>query len=112
MAKINTSRWKELKIGELLPKIRKPHVLRNRQVTKNEQGIPYIVRTKFDSGIKCRVQLNDDMAPNPVGFISFGAESATSFYQQEEFVSGRDICYIDTRKLRARACMMLLSVCL
>lgn len=108
---VNISQWKEFKIGELFPKIKKPLVLHNRQVIEDENGIPYIVRTKFDNGIKCRTQRNDKMVPSPAGVISFGAENATFFYQQEEFVSGRDIYYIDTRKLSARACMFL-AACL
>lgn len=93
MAKIDTSEWQEFQIGELF-QIRKPPVLHNRQVIENENGIPYIVRTKFGNGIKCRVQRNNEMSPSPAGVISFGAENATFFYQQEEFVSGRDIVVI------------------
>lgn len=110
MAKIDTSEWQEFQIGELF-QIRKPPVLHNRQVIENENGIPYIVRTKFGNGIKCRVQRNNEMSPSPAGVISFGAENATFFYQQEEFVSGRDIYYIDTRKLSAGTCMFL-TACL
>lgn len=111
MAKIDTSGWKEFEIGKLFPKIKKPPVLHNRQVIEDENGIPYVVRTKFDNGIKCRVQRNDEMKPSPAGVISFGAENATFFYQREEFVSGRDIYYIDTQDLSDGACMFL-TACL
>ena len=105
---VDISQWKEFQIGKLFPKIKKLH---SRQVIEDEQGIPYIVRTKFNNGMKCRVQRNDEMTPSPAGVISFGAENATFFYQREEFVSGRDIYYIDTRKLSAGACMFL-TACL
>lgn len=111
MTKIDAGEWKEFQIGELFPKIRKPPVLHNRQVIEDEHGIPYIVRTKFNNGLKFRVRRNDDMIPSPAGVISFGAENATFFYQPEEFVSGRDIYYIDTRALSAGACMFL-TACL
>ncbi|MDY6084149.1 MAG: restriction endonuclease subunit S [Dialister sp.] len=108
---VDISQWKEFEIGDLFPKIKKPPVLHNRQVIEDENGIPYIVRTKFDNGMKCRVRRNDEMVPSPAGVISFGAENATFFYQREEFVSGRDIYYIDTRELSAGACMFL-TACL
>ena len=108
---VDISRWKEFEIGKLFPKIKKPPVLHNRQVIEDENGIPYVVRTKFDNGIKCRVQRNDEMKPSPAGVISFGAENATFFYQREEFVSGRDIYYIDTQDLSDGACMFL-TACL
>lgn len=111
MVKIDTSDWKEFEIGKLFPRIVKPPVLHNRQVIEDANGIPYVVRTKFDNGIKCRVQRNDEMKPSPAGVISFGAENATFFYQPEEFVSGRDIYYIDTQELSDGACMFL-TACL
>ena len=48
---------------------------------------------------------------SPAGVISFGAENATFFYQEDPFVSGRDIYYIDTRSLAAGTCMFL-TACL
>lgn len=108
---VDISQWKEFQIGELFPRIIKPPVLHNRQVVEDKNGIPYIVRTKFNNGMKLRVQRNDDMTPSPAGVITFGAENATFFYQREEFVSGRDIYYIDTRTLSAGACMFL-TACL
>lgn len=111
MVKIDTSDWKKFEIGKLFPRIVKPPVLHNRQVIEDANGIPYVVRTKFDNGIKCRVQRNDEMKPSPAGVISFGAENATFFYQPEEFVSGRDIYYIDTQELSDGACMFL-TACL
>ena len=38
---VDISQWKEFKIGELFPKIKKPPVLHNRQVIEDENGIPY-----------------------------------------------------------------------
>lgn len=108
---VDVSGWKEFEIGKLFPKIKKPPVLHNRQIIEDENGIPYVVRTKFDNGIKCRVQRSDEIKPSPAGVISFGAENATFFYQREEFVSGRDIYYIDTQDLSDGACMFL-TACL
>ena len=49
------------------------------------------------------------MTPSPKGVILFDAENASFFYQKENFVSGRDIYYIDTRHLSEKACLFLVS---
>ena len=46
---------------------------------------------------------------NPAGVISFGAENATFFYQKEEWVSGRDIYYIDTQHLTEYVCLFIIA---
>lgn len=107
--KIDTAKWKEFRIGDLFPCIVKPVVLHTRQVVESAEGIPYVVRTKFDNGIKCRVQPVEGVTPSPAGVISWGAENATFFYQPEPFLSGRDIYYIDTRMIDPLACMFLAS---
>ena len=107
---VKTTEWKEFLVGNLFPCIVKPAVLHNRQVIESENGIPYVVRTKFNNGIKCRVDFVDDIVdPSPAGVISFGAENATFFYQEEPFVSGRDIYYIDTREYSPMTCLFLTS---
>lgn len=108
MSKIDVSRWKEFKIGDLF-EFTKPPVLHTRQVKEDENGIPYVVRSKFDNGIKCRVELVEEVKPSPAEVITWGAENASFFYQKEPFYSGRDIYYIDTRELSMRACLFLSS---
>lgn len=111
MGKIDTSEWKEFVIGDLFKQIIKPDVLHSRQVVECESGIPYVVRTKFNNGIKCYVEKRDNMKLSPGGVISFGAENATFFYQERPFVSGRDIYYIDTQDLSGLVCIFL-TACL
>ena len=106
---VNISDWKEFVIGDLFTNIVKPDVLHSRQVIAFDNGIPYVVRTKFNNGIKCRVQQTEDMKLSPGGVISFGAENATFFYQEKPFVSGRDIYYIDTQHLSASICKFLVA---
>lgn len=107
--KVDTSKWKEFIVGDLFENIKKPDVLHAREVVEDENGIPYVVRTKFNNGIKYRVTETKKMTPSPKGVISFGAENASFFYQKENFVSGRDIYYIDTRHLSEKACLFLVS---
>lgn len=75
---------------------------------QNESGIPYIVRSKFDNGIKYRVS-KLSLQTSPAGVISFGAENSAFFYQEEEWCSGRDIYYIDTRSLSPHTCRFIVT---
>lgn len=107
--KINLNNWKSFTIGKLFENVVKPPVLHTKDVTENVNGIPYVVRTKFDNGIKYNVEKNLQMQSSPAGTISFGAENATFFYQEKEYVSGRDIYYIDTRYLTKYACLFVVT---
>lgn len=110
MARMNTNEWRSYTIEELFPeKIIKPPVLHTRQVIEDDFGIPYVVRTKFNNGVKHRVQSVEGVEPSPAKVISWGAENATFFYQREPFYSGRDIYYIDTQDLPELACFFLIT---
>lgn len=102
------NKWKEFVVGELFKdKICKPVVYHTKNVNENENGIPYVVRSKFSNGIKYRVDKPDIV--NPPKVISWGAENATFSYQAEEWCSGRDIYYIDVNDLSRYSCMFLIS---
>ena len=90
--KVDISEWKEFRVGDLFQNIVKPEVLHTRQVVESPEGIPYVVRTKFNNGIKCRVQPVTGVTPSPAGVISWGAENATFFYQPEPFLSVFRLC--------------------
>lgn len=92
-------------------KIYKPKVYHTYEVKESPNGIPYVVRSKFDNGIKYRVSKNSGIVPSPSGVISFGSENATFFYQGEEWCSGRDIYYIDTRSIPKESCLFV-TACL
>lgn len=106
--KIDTSKWKEFKIGQLF-NIVKPPVLHDRQVYCSENGLPYVVRTKFNNGIKSIVTTNVKIEPSPAGVITWGAENASFFYQDKPFYSGRDIYYLETKKLDKNSCLFIIS---
>ena len=105
---IDIEDWREYIIGDLFPNIVKPEVYHTREVVEDESGIPYIVRSKYKNGIKYRVR-KDGIQTSPGGVISFGAENSAFFYQEEEWCSGRDIYYIDTRKVSKMACRFIIS---
>ena len=83
--------------------------LHSREIIQDDNGIPYIVRSKFNNGIKCYAKYQAKMKPSPSGTISFGAENATFFYQSQKFISGRDIYYIDTTKYSKKVCFFIIS---
>ncbi|MBQ2876246.1 MAG: restriction endonuclease subunit S [Clostridia bacterium] len=105
-----TESWRIFVVEDIFPKIVKPKVYHTREVTESEDGIPYVVRSKFNNGIKYLVK-KPSSEINPPKVISFGAENATFFYQEREWVSGRDIYYIDTREIDKYACLFI-TACL
>ena len=100
--------WKTYKIKDVFPNIVKPAVYHTREVKENPEGIPYVVRSKFNNGVKYYVERPNSNV-NPAKVISFGAENATFFYQKSEWISGRDMYYIDTRGINEYACLFVTS---
>ena len=100
--------WKTYKIKDIFPNIVKPTVYHTREVKEASTGIPYVVRSKFNNGIKYNVERPVENV-NPAKVISFGAENATFFYQKSEWISGRDMYYIDTRDISEYACLFITS---
>lgn len=90
-------------------KIYKPNVYHTHEVKEETNGIPYVVRSKFNNGIKYKVAKRCGVMPSPAGVISFGAENAAFFYQKEEWCSGRDIYYIDTRSISRESCLYFIA---
>ncbi|WP_245550609.1 hypothetical protein [Kallipyga massiliensis] len=59
-------------------------MLHAREVVEDENGIPYVVRTKFNNGIKYKATETKKMISSLKGVILFGAENASFFYQKDE----------------------------
>lgn len=106
MSKIDISGWEYFLVKKIFPPIVKPTVYHTREVQQDDEGIPYVVRSKFNNGVKYRVK-RPSGSINPAKVISFGAENATFFYQKTEWISGRDMYYIDTRDLSEYACLFI-----
>jgi len=109
MKRVDIKEWKEFCVGDLFDKIISPPVIHSKAIQEDPQGIPYVVRSKFNNGIKCYAKKEKGFIPSPAGTISFGAENATFFYQPQEFISGRDIYYIDTTAYNENVCLFLVS---
>lgn len=106
--KIDIIEWGEFEIGNLF-EIVSPKVYHTREVKENLDGIPYVVRSKFNNGIKYMVERDEKFVVNPKGVISFGAENAAFFYQEKEYISGRDMYYIDTRNLSRNTALFIIA---
>jgi len=108
MKKIDISKWKEFAVGDLFPRIVKPPVFHVRETDECSDGVEYVVRSKFNNGVKYIVK-RPATETNPIGTISFGAENAAFFYRTKDWISGRDIYYIDSRHLTENACLFIIS---
>ena len=104
-----SNNWGEFSVEELFGQVTKPRVLHTREVVEDEKGIPYVVRSKYNNGVKMRVKSLCSIPPTPGGVITFGAENSTFFFQPEAFYSGRDIYYLDTRGLDALTCLFVIT---
>lgn len=101
--------WKEFIFKDLGLDIIKPQVFHRREVSDASDGIEYVTRTKFNNGVTALVEKT--LIVNPAGTISFGSENASFFFRPKEWISGRDIYYIDTCHLTKNTCLFL-TTCL
>lgn len=106
--KLDITKWREFKIKNIF-NIVSPKVYHTREVKEDMNGIPYVVRSKFNNGIKYMVERDEKFVVNPKGVISFGAENASFFYQDKEYISGRDMYYIDTRNLSKNTVLFIIA---
>lgn len=73
-------------------------------------GLNYVTRSKFNNGIKFKIIKKNTYILNPAGTISFGAENANFFYQEEDYITGNKMYYIDTRNLSKNCCLFIKTI--
>lgn len=71
LSQIENVKWKEFAIEDIFPKIIKPKVYHTREVEQCNTGLPYIVRSKYNNGVKYRVARPKGKV-NPANVISLG----------------------------------------
>lgn len=123
--KINFNNWGNFKLGKIISKnnqfkgsgifdIFHSIPYHNQDVEEinddNTISLNYVTRSKFNNGIKFKVIKKDTYIINPAGTISFGAENANFFYQEEEYITGNKMYYIDTRNLSKNCCLFIKTV--
>ena len=97
---IDTTNWKDFILEDLFELVNsKAYHIKDITEVQDSNGLVYVTRSKFNNGLKCRVERKPDYIINPPGTISFGAENADFFYQTEEYITGNKMYYIDTRTI-------------
>lgn len=109
MKKVNIKKWGKYKVGDLFNLINSKAYHLN-DIKEANFGLNYITRSKFNNGLKSYVIKKDGYQVNPAGTISFGAENANFFYQENEYITGNKMYYIDTRKLSKYSALFLRCV--
>lgn len=87
----NSMEWREYKLGELFEvKTYKKRFDANKVTLVSKGGNPYVVRKSTENGIKGFIS-EDDGYLNEGNTISFGQDTATSFYQEQPYFTGDKI---------------------
>lgn len=87
----NSMEWREYKLGELFEvKTYKKRFDANKVTLVSKGGNPYVVRKSTENGIKGFIS-EDDSYLNEGNTISFGQDTATSFYQEQPYFTGDKI---------------------
>lgn len=81
---IDKSNWKNYTLGNLFELVNSK-AYHNKDIVEvgDENGLLYVTRSKFNNGIKCKVEKRSEYIINPAGTISFGAENADFFIKQK-----------------------------
>lgn len=108
---IDKSNWKNYTLGNLFELVNSK-AYHNKDIVEvgDENGLLYVTRSKFNNGIKCKVEKRSEYIINPAGTISFGAENADFFYQTKEYITGNNMYYINTCNISEMAALFLKGV--
>jgi hypothetical protein len=85
------------------------------QCTKDdENAINFVSRTENNNGVSAFVLKSEELIPNPKHTISVagGGSVLSSFYQEEEYYSGRDIYYLKPINNLSKIEMLFYAFCL
>ncbi|CAK1245433.1 Restriction endonuclease S subunit (HsdS) [Fructobacillus fructosus] len=88
--KNGNSMWGEFSIGELFKVTTSKKRFDANKVTIQEKGYPYIARTSLNNGVRGYIK-EDTKYLNEANTISFGQDTATMFYQEEQYFTGDKI---------------------
>ncbi len=67
--------------------------------TISEYSIPYVTRTNYNNGLEDLVIHTNEVTPNDVNTIAFGAENAKFFYQPFKYITGNKMYFIENKQI-------------
>lgn len=99
---INVDEWKDYRLDEIcnITYGVNLEVVNCEECSNNSlNAIPFVSRTENNNGISTYV-VQDDNTPNPPNTISVagGGSVLSTFYQENEYYSGRDLFYLETKE--------------
>ena len=80
----------------------------------DDNSIRFVSRTESNNGISAYVKRLLDIKPNPAHTISVAVSGSvlSSFYQSDEYYSGRDLYYLIPKKKMSKEEMMFYAFCI
>lgn len=90
-------------------------LIRLEECNKNDaDSIRFVSRTENNNGVSAYVKRIIDVTPNPAHTISVAVSGSvlSSFYQDDEFYSGRDLYYLIPKKKMSKEEMMFYAFCI
>jgi hypothetical protein len=80
----------------------------------DDKSIRFVSRTESNNGISAYVKRSLDIKPNPAHTISVAVSGSvlSSFYQSDEYYSGRDLYYLIPKKKMSKEEMIFYAFCI
>lgn len=81
---------------------------------KSSNSIRFVSRTELNNGVSAYVKRVNDVAPNPAHTISVAVSGSvlSSFYQDTEYYSGRDLYYLLPKRKMSKEEMIFYAFCI
>ena len=81
---------------------------------KDYNSIRFVSRTELNNGVSAHVKRMNEVAPNPAHTISVAVSGSvlSSFYQDTEYYSGRDLYYLLPKRKMSKEEMIFYSLCI
>lgn len=81
---------------------------------KDSDSIRFVSRTGLNNGVSAYVKRMDEVAPNPAHTISVAVSGSvlSSFYQDTEYYSGRDLYYLLPKRIMSKEEMIFYALCI
>lgn len=81
---------------------------------EDEDSIRFVSRTELNNGVSAYVRQIEDVQPNPAHTISVAVSGSvlSSFYQDKEYYSGRDLYYLIPNRKMSKEEMIFYALCI